>query len=141
MNITSTISPINQTEQSGFFTESVLNYIGLSLAIFASFVYASVAILIKEMSKRKIHFSVMNLYTGYFGLPLCIMLVVVAEETGYDVKDYSLVYKKEFLWEIFYSSFSSIAGKVNFVPIFTLESTPTYKSTGCFLSVSNFVTP
>lgn len=117
MNITSTISPINQTEQSGFFTESVLNYIGLSLAIFASFVYASVAILIKEMSKRKIHFSVMNLYTGYFGLPLCIMLVVVAEETGYDVKDYSLVYKKEFLWEIFYSSFSSIAGKVNFVPI------------------------
>ena len=39
------------------------------------------------------------------------MLVIVAAETGYDTKDFSIVYEMKFIYEILFSAISAVTGK------------------------------
>ena len=49
--------------------------------------YTLTSILIKQLSNQKTHFSIVNLYASYAGLPLGLVLSIAVFSTGYDRED------------------------------------------------------
>lgn len=90
--------------------DNILQWVGYFFGVFSGFVYASAAILIKEMSKKKVHFTTINLYAAYFGLPMCIVLSAVAFELDYKPKDLTVVYENGFAMEMIITFLSALFG-------------------------------
>lgn len=86
------------------------NGLATSLAFFSGFVYASAAILIKEMSKKKVHFTTINLYAAYFGLPMCMAISAAAFGLDYKPKDLTVIYKNSFFLDMAFTFISALAG-------------------------------
>ncbi len=101
--------PLNKTV-TGFFSKSAQTTLGIILGLVSGFILAVVAIIIKELSKRKVHYSIMNLYASYFGLPKCVLLIFISIQVGYDVKDLSIVHEPDFIYEIIYLIIASVTG-------------------------------
>lgn len=97
-------------------SETVYQTLGLSLALISGFLYALFIVLTKQLQKYKIHFSVMNVYSCYFGFPLTIALSAISIATGITPKDMALINQPAFAWDVFYNVSSAILGK--FISIF-----------------------
>ena len=61
--------------------------IGLMMAAVSGLSYTLTSILIKQLSNQKTHFSIVNLYASYAGLPLGLVLSIAVFSTGYDRED------------------------------------------------------
>lgn len=107
LNRSGNISLIQTSSHESYNIKTIL---GICIALGGSFMIAMNIVLMKELSERKIHFSVINLYASYFGLPLSIMCIVIAIFTGYDTKHSPLIDQYQILWEIFYSVISALSG-------------------------------
>ena len=84
--------------------------LGIFFGIFSGFVYASAGILIKKLSAKKNHFSIINLYAAYFGIPMSLACAIIADEVGMDNKDWTVISDPSFKYEVTYSVASSILG-------------------------------
>ena len=113
-NMTEELATQNETTNLVFSqNSSILHWSGYFLAVFAGFVFATASIFIKEMSKRKVHHTTINLYAAYFGIPLCIVLSSVAFGLDYPKpKDLNLIYQYDFMWEILIAFSSALAGNL-----------------------------
>ena len=90
--------------------------IGYLLVVYASLMNALATILIKRLSENKTHFSTINLYASYFGLPVSVIFMIIANQClpSY-AKDWSLVNSEpfSFVWEVIYALISAFGGKKN----------------------------
>lgn len=87
--------------------------IGYLLVVYASLMNALATILIKRLSENKTHFSTINLYASYFGLPVSVIFMIIANQClpSY-AKDWSLVNSEpfSFVWEVIYALISAFGG-------------------------------
>ena len=104
------IAHSNQTT-SGF-SMTVTKAIGYSLAAFSGMAYAIITILIKTSQKFKTHFSILNLFASYFGLPVSLGLSIASIATGYTHKDVTFLSEPEFVWDTFFAVTSVLMGKM-----------------------------
>lgn len=91
-------------------TDNLIQWVGYFFGVFSGFVYASAAILIKQMSKKKVHFTTINLYAAYFGLPTCMLLSAVAFEMDYKPKDLTVIYENSFILDMVFTFISALTG-------------------------------
>jgi len=95
-------------------SEAVIKTVGLSMAAVSGIVYSVVSIVIKRMAKMNTHFSVMNLYASYFGIPMSLMLATTSVAAGYITKDISYLSEPEFIWDTLYAFLSILLSKIFF---------------------------
>ena len=109
-------SPITHSNHTTLLSDTVSQTLGLSLALISGFIFALCTIIIKQLQNYKIHFSIVNSYTCYFGFPLTIALSAISIATGITPKDMTLINQPAFAWDVFYNVSSAILGK--FISVF-----------------------
>ncbi|RNA41329.1 solute carrier family 35 member G1 [Brachionus plicatilis] len=88
--------------------------LGISFGLVAAFFSSLVPLFLKNLSNRKVHYSVSVIYAGYFGFPFSLLLSLVLylsdlENRNFDeFKSSSVI-----LWQLFYSFISASSGVVS----------------------------
>ncbi len=83
----------------------------MNKAFATAFTSAIVNIVLKKLSNKKIHFSVVAIYASYFGLPLSATISFILVLTGVEVRNATVINNKTSLcFQIFYSLTSAICG-------------------------------
>ena len=100
----------NSTSYFMSILESNKKVLGLGLALWAGCCFGLSSIFIKKLAKMKCHYSVVNLYASYFGIPWSIMMVAIAyyqdqSATILHLKDTSTI-----IVQMVYTIISALAG-------------------------------
>ena len=104
-------STLNITlENSAFlYSSEFLTSLGIGLALFSGCCFGTSAIFVKQLAKRNCHFTIVNLYASYFGLPVGIASSLIAYYSKLDTKDLSSI-DTTALIDCGYSVISAFAG-------------------------------
>ena len=84
--------------------------VGLFFTLVSAFVTPITLIVWKKAQECQAHFSVINLYASYFGMPLTFFLASSLVLTGASTTDYSGELKPSFYWSLFYTVLSAFLG-------------------------------
>jgi len=95
-------------------SDTTIKSVGLSLALCSGVIHALCTIVIKTASKANTHYSVINLYACYFGIPVSLFLSTGSVFTGFTPKNVSMLTEPEFLWETVYFLLSVVLSKTFF---------------------------
>lgn len=76
--------------------------IGYFLSLVTAFNVTFASLLVKKLTIHKVHFSVISFFTSIVTLPVGFGMVLVANVTGFEVKDYSLIHESTFIYEIIF---------------------------------------
>lgn len=92
---------------------SLRKYLGMLLAITSALLYAIITIIFKMMEPHGIHIFVINIYSAFFGIPICLLISVSLAFWCPNSRDLSKFYESraEFSLEILYLVISGILGK------------------------------
>jgi hypothetical protein len=86
--------------------------IGYIFSLLSAIILAVAYFVTKELNIRQTHFSLINLFTAFFGLPISIGFVILSNQAGYEVKDYSQIYKTAFIYDVIYVLISASTSKI-----------------------------
>ena len=84
--------------------------IGICIALFSGIVFAIIAVLLKKLSTKKVHYSVINLYASFFSLPYSFLIALAIVVTGYDHQKTTEIDIATYGYEFLYALFSGISG-------------------------------
>ena len=84
---------------------------GISFGLMAALFSSMVPLFLKNLSNRKVHFSVSVIYAGYFGLPFSLLLSLVLHLSNLENRNFE-DYKSSsvIIWQLFYSFVSASSG-------------------------------
>ena len=82
LTLNDTITQVRNHTEAGM-SEAVMKAVGLGLAAVSGTIYALCTILIKTVTNSNTHFSIVNLYASYFGIPMTLLLSTISVTTGY----------------------------------------------------------
>lgn len=88
--------------------------IGYFFSLLSAIILAVAYFVTKKLNNRKTHFSLINLFTAFFGLPISICFAVLSNQAGYDIKDYSQIYEASFVWDVIYVLISATTSKFKY---------------------------
>lgn len=88
-----------------------IKYFGYFAAILSGLIYAECSIIVKILSKENTHYSVVNLFASYFGVPITGSFVLFSLISGNEVKDIS-DQSMSLLYEIAYNVLSGLLGNL-----------------------------
>ena len=107
--LNSTMLNITLENSSFLYSSEFLTSLGIGLALFSGCCFGTSAIFVKQLAKRNCHFTIVNLYASYFGLPVGIISSIIAYYSGIDSKDLSSI-NTSALIDGAYSVISAFAG-------------------------------
>lgn len=81
--------------------------VGILATIFSAFVEPCCAIIIKKVQKHNTHFSIVNSYASYFGIPTTLMLISLVTASGQSTTDYSQMSTNNKFYESLFISIAS----------------------------------
>lgn len=76
-------------------SDKIYLILGISFAIGHSFCHGVVQILMKKLSNKNVHFSLVTIYTSYFGIPVSVIISIILVLTGIAHKNFQA--EKEYL--------------------------------------------
>ena len=88
--------------------------IGYFLVLVLSLNISTSAILTKKLSNVRIHYSLICLYSSSIGIPVSLLLSIIAFAVNYGVRDLSEIYETSFIIEVIYLILSGITGNLIF---------------------------
>ena len=110
-NSTSNSSIFNPNKTNEIAVNPFTSSIGISLALLSGLLFSISSIVVKKLSTaRKVHFSTVNLFASYVGLPICLLIVVSISVIDKDPRDLTRVNEADFIWECGYVLVSAISG-------------------------------
>lgn len=85
---------------------------GLFFALLAAAFAPITLIIYKKTQESKTHFSIINLYASYFGMPFTFLIISSFVLTGIStsITDYSKIVAPHFYWSLLYASLSALIG-------------------------------
>ena len=85
---------------------------GLFFALLAAAFAPITLIIYKKTQESKTHFSIINLYASYFGMPFTFLIIssFVFTGTSTSIKHYSQIIAPDFYWSLLYASLSAFIG-------------------------------
>lgn len=93
---------------------SLIYILGIVIALTSAFFSSGVAVLLKKLSNKKVHYSVAIIYASYFGLPFTISLNVISYLTGLEKKNMQLYDSVEKVsWQIGLALMAALCGVVS----------------------------
>ncbi len=85
--------------------------LGVLFTLISALIAPSVSILIKSVQKQSnTHFSIINSYASYFGVPTSLLLIGLITATGQNKTDYSQFGTQTFNLHLLYSVLSALLG-------------------------------
>ena len=85
--------------------------LGVLFTLISALIEPCVSILIKSVQKHNTHFSIINSYASYFGVPTSLLLIGLITATGQNKTDYSQFGTQTFNLNLLYSVLSALLGK------------------------------
>lgn len=94
---------VNNNDLVEIFSWTFSSYsVGYFFSLLSAIILAVAYFVTKKLNNRKTHYSLINLFTAFFGLPISICFVIVSNQAGYDIKDFSQIYESSFVWDVIY---------------------------------------
>ena len=85
-------------------------YIGIFLTLCGALTTGIVQITVKHLCNKKVHYSIIIIYSSYFGMPLSLLISLALYFTGFSYKNLNSFDTQSILFQVFYSFSSAVVG-------------------------------